>query len=110
MALPVKPYLPNTKSKHRTSLTMLFDMHWAKLGVHRRWTPERFVRLANFHNWTPYELASFVGMPHSEIERFLDRGGRIVGPAAIWLTRVEHDSMGTLTHETVNAASPQKPS
>lgn len=102
----ILPHLPNKDSRHKTPRSQLFDLHWCKLGVHRRWSDEQFIRLANFCNLTPYELASYVGIPHREIERFLERGGRLVGPAAIWLSFVEHQLIGSLTNNTVAVTGP----
>lgn len=62
--------LPNEVSPHRTTASVYFDHHYARLDLLGRWTWERFARLCQFLKVTPHELASLAMIPHKRIEWF----------------------------------------
>lgn len=74
--------------KYQTPGSALIDLHYAKLRVHRRWTWERFIRLAGFLRLTTGELASTVCLSHRSIEGCCARN-QFPPPVALLLTMLE---------------------
>lgn len=88
--------LPNHGSLHQTPASLMIDVHWASLGLIRRWTWERFVRLANFLQLTPWELASMAMIKHPALEGFKRRGILPIQNAqstALILTQIEASAL-----------------
>lgn len=88
--------LPNIGSAHQTPTTLLLDTHWATLGIVRRWDWTRFVRLANFLQMTPWELASLAMIKHSSLEAYKRRGVLPTvnpAPTALILTLLEAQAL-----------------
>jgi hypothetical protein len=74
--------LPNIGSRHATQASLQIDANYAIAFRQHPWTWDRFIRLCSFLTWTPGELASAVGMPHSKLGLF-EANIRITGPAAV---------------------------
>lgn len=75
-----------------TPASHLIDGHYADLGVVRRWTWDRYQRLAAFLNLTEAELASLICMPHGHLPGA--KGLNVFpGPAALLLTLIEAQAM-----------------
>lgn len=101
--------LPNEGSRHQSPTTLLIDSHYATLLLPHRWTWDRFIRLCEFAQWTPYELASIVMLPHRYVDQYRE-GGRLPRPIAmqtgLFLSLVEHRLMGHLAYDTISDPFP----
>lgn len=76
------------RSRYETPGSALIDLHYAKLGLDRRWTWVRFQRLAGIMRVTIGELASIVRMRHSHLDTAAARN-RFPAPVALLLTLLE---------------------
>lgn len=86
------PHLPNRRSSLATPASHLIDGHYADLGIVRRWTWDRYHRLASFLNLTAGELASLVCMPHRHLNT-AKMTNRFSGSTALLLTLLEAKAM-----------------
>lgn len=103
---------PNFGSKFATPTSMRVDFHYIKMDLYRRWTWERYKRLANFLALTPYELASIVAIPHVAVERW-ERFKEIpmsqtqgAWTAALVLTVLEHQVLKDWVNDTIENPFP----
>lgn len=90
------PGLPNQSSAHKTPGSQLVDLHYARLRLVERWDWMRFVRLANFLQLTPWELASLALIRHDLLEAYKRRGMlpmRSPAPTALILTLLEAQAL-----------------
>ena len=85
----------------------MFDMHWYTMDLEHPWTWDRFARLCNFMQFTPYELASLVRLPHGKLSMWKEQNqiGRDPASAAsastVLLTIVEHTVMKGWTKDVI---------
>jgi hypothetical protein len=93
-------FVPNRGSKHQTPASLNIDLHYAKLGVVRRWNWERFHRLAAFLNMTYGELASTICLHHSLLEGVRARNV-FPGPAALLLTLLEAQYLADYSNDII---------
>lgn len=84
--------LPNHRSKHKTTASQIYDLHWENLRLVERWDWDRYARFASFLCHTPYELGSLVMLSHDAVDSF-HRFNRLRGtkarPTALILTLLE---------------------
>lgn len=88
--------LPNVNSAHRTPASLMVDLHYARLCLVERWDWTRFVRLANFLQITPWELASLAMIRHDALDGYKLRGVLPVKnpqPTAMILTLLEAQAL-----------------
>lgn len=98
------PQLPNVGSTHSTPTTQLLDCHWSTMSLVRRWDWVRFVRLANFLQMTPWELASLAMIKHAALEGYKRRGVLPVqnpSATALLLTLLEAQAMKGWTADII---------
>lgn len=62
------PTLPNSGSPHQTPASLMIDVRYANMMLVERWTWERFARLCQFMQHTPYEVASMVMLRHEAVD------------------------------------------
>lgn len=101
--------LPNLQSAHQTVASRLVDTHFARLGLVQRWTWDRFIRLANFLEMTPWELASMVMLKHDAVESYKRRSQlpvRNPQPTAFLLTLIESRAMKGWTTDIIENPFP----
>lgn len=109
--LPDKLRLPNEGSELQTPTTLQIDLHYSRLRVWERWSWERFVRLCNFLNLTPPELASIACIPHNQLKLF-QRRNRIMQThspnraAALVLTILEAHCTKAFTKDVIEEPFP----
>ncbi len=84
--------IQNIGSRHRTSATLSFDIHYAQLEVIRRWDRDRYLRLCAFLQLTPHELASLICWRHCEVNVAVENSN-FPGPVALLLTMIEAQAM-----------------
>ena len=94
------PILPNRHSPHQTPASLRVDLRYAELGIVARWDWDRYLRLAAFLNYTPYELASVICIPHGRLWR-CQRRNRFPGPAALLLTLLEAQAMKDYSEDII---------
>lgn len=96
--------LPNYGQPTQTTATKLIDFHYSNLLLVRRWTWDRYVRLAAYLKMTEYELASLATLTHKEVPKFR-RENRITRSHAqsvcLILTILEHHVAGQMAMDTV---------
>lgn len=100
-----KPRLPNRGSKHQTSASLAFDLHYAHLGVIERWDRDRYDRLCVFLTVTRYELASLISWPHAQVPGAIERND-FKGPVALLLTILEAQVMHKFTKDVIQNPFP----
>jgi hypothetical protein len=97
--------IPNEDSPQRTVASVYIDAHYATLGLIDRWTWDKYTRFCEILRWTPYEVASLVGMPHTAVDRF-QHNDMLTGPGALaWaihLTNLEWTLMKDYVAGAVN--------
>ena len=96
----MRPVFQNRGSKHRTPRSYTFDLHYADLGVISRWDRDRYYRLCSFLQLTPYELASMICWPHSQVDSAV-ANSKFPGPVALLLTLVEAQVMQNYTRDVI---------
>jgi hypothetical protein len=64
------PSLPNQGSPHQTPASLMIDVRYANMLLVERWTWDRFARLCQFLQHTPYEVASMVALKHDSVDVF----------------------------------------
>lgn len=102
------PVLQNSKSKLQTPASLLFDLHYAKLGIIPRWDWDRFNRLARFLNITIGELASLVLLPHSYLRSTaFPLHNRLPGSTCLLLTLIEAQMMKSYTDDIIENPIPK---
>lgn len=94
------PLLPNSASQKQTLGSRRIDLHYAKLGLPRRWTWTRFMELCSFLRVTPEEMASTIGMLHRHLP-IAYRRNQFPGPAALLLTLIEANVKKGLSEDIV---------
>lgn len=99
------PITPNRGSKHQTLASLRIDLHYAKLDVIRRWSWERFHRLASFLNVTHGELASLVALPHSRLGTIKERNF-FPGSTALLLTIIEANALKNYSEDIIENPFP----
>lgn len=77
----------------------MLDVHWASMRLRERWDWPRYVRLCEFLQMTPYELASLVMLRHKAVDSFRDFGALQINRreamlVGLMLTLVEAHVMG----------------
>jgi hypothetical protein len=96
--------LPNENSPHQTPASLMIDTHYAQLGLVDRWGWERYVRLCQFLQMTPWEVASLVTLSHKAVAGF-KRRGRMSGygtrGVALVLTLLEAHVMAAWTADVI---------
>lgn len=87
----------------------MIDTHYATLRIVERWDWNRYVRLCQFLQYTPWELASLVMIRHQVISHF-QRRGRLCGAghraAALVLTLLEAHCMAAWTKDVIRNPFP----
>ena len=96
---------PNHYSKFQTPGSLQIDLHYADLQVVRRWTWERFHRLASFLRLTYGELASLICLPHGQLKGVQARN-YFPGPAALLLTLLEAQVMAAYSNDIISNPFP----
>ena len=97
---------PNRKSPFRTPASLLFDVHYAKLGILCRWDWARYNRLCSFLQFTPAEMASLVMLRHSHLAG-AKRDNVFSGPVALLLTLIEAQAMSAYTKDVIAEPLPK---
>lgn len=75
-------------SSHVTSASVIIDTHYASLKIQDRWTRSRVERLCGYLRITQAELASVVGVRHSNFNAYIKRA-RVPMPIGLLLTLLE---------------------
>jgi hypothetical protein len=99
----------NCDSPHQTPATIIYDSHWYQLRLVSRWNWERYIRLCQFLQHTPYELASLVMMKHSAVDAFRERNRLVSGhpkATALLLTLLEAHVMKAWTNDVIENPFP----
>lgn len=104
--------LPNYGSPHQTPASLLIDTHYARLQLVERWSWERYARLCQFLQYTPWELGSLVMLRHAAIESYR-RTSRLPGSnpraVALILTLLEAHVMGQWVDDVIANPFPIAP-
>lgn len=103
------PNLPNAGTPHQTPASLMFEAHYAQLRLVERWSWERYARLCNFLQMTPYEVASLVMLRHTAIPLYHRRGvlrGRDARPVAMLLTLIEAHCLQNWTSDVIKDPFP----
>ena len=93
------------RGAYETMGSARIDLHYAKLGIDRRWTWERFLRLAGYLRLTTGELASTVRISHGQIET-CHRANRFPPPVALLLTLLESHVTAGLVPDAIQSPLP----
>lgn len=97
--------LPNDGESTQTTATKLIDLHYANTLLVRKWTWDRYVRLAAYLKMTEFELASLATLTHREVPRFKHQN-RITrhNPHAVCLvlSLIEHHVAGLVAMDAAN--------
>ena len=99
--------IQNKGSPHATPTSLLFDLHYAEVGVIPRWGIDRYKRLAAFLRLTHHELASLLCISHRKLNQFL-KSNEFDGPSCLLLTILEHRVMSQFV-PTIENPFPQIP-
>lgn len=97
--------LPNKQSPNQTAGSVRFDVHYARLGIVKRWDQRRYDRLAGFLGLTRYELASLICLRHESIDNHF-KVGKFPGPAALLLTILEAQALKDYVNDVELEAIP----
>lgn len=87
------PSLPNEGSPHQTPASLMIDVRYANMLLVERWTWDRFARLCQFIQHTPYEVASMVMLKHAAVDTWKERNilsGWTAKHVALLLTVLEY--------------------
>jgi hypothetical protein len=94
------PIFQTFNPKAQTLGSRRIDLHYAKLGLPKRWTWRRFTDLCSFLRVTPEEMASTILLPHSHLPGCFKRNA-FPGPAALLLTLIEANVMKGLSADII---------
>jgi len=83
-----------------TPVSVLVDIHYAKLGVQGAWNRERVLRLCGWLQLTRYELASLIMLPHKQMDKYMAKD-IFPGPAALLLSILENHLMSGVLQDAI---------
>lgn len=95
--------LPNP-DETTTPGSLQADIHYATLGIQGAWNRERVLRLCGWLRITRHELASFVMLPHTQMDKYIERD-LFPGPVALLFTLIENQFMPDVLMDAI----PSKP-
>ena len=96
------PNLRGTKNPDATSASLIFEAHYAKLGLQKLWDSKRVNRLCSFLRMTHEELASLLHMRGSVFQMQLNSMRPFSGPVCLLLTILEHRYLQDYTKDTIS--------
>lgn len=106
------PKFPNETSSHNTPACLIIEEHYGRLQLSVRWTWERYARLCQFLNMTPWEVASLAMIPHTSIARFRE-DNRLNGfgcrSQLLLLTLLEAHVCGQMSGDVIANPFPKLP-
>lgn len=85
-----------------TSASIIFDAHYARLGLKKKWNKQRVDRLCSYLRMTYSELASLLHMDKSAFRVQLKSMRPFSGPVCILLSILEHKFMSEYAPDTIS--------
>lgn len=84
-----------------TVFTVKTELNYQKLKIVERWTPTRIERLCKVLSITEMELASAIGMRHSDMEKAMTEGRLLALTPCLMLTMLEGFYIGAIKDKDV---------
>ena len=85
-----------------TSASVIFDAHYAKLDLKKKWNKQRVDRLCSFLRLTYSELASLLYMDKGAFRMQMKSMKPFSGPLCILLTILEHKFLSEYAPDTIS--------
>ena len=85
-----------------TSASVIFDAHYARLGLKKKWNKQRVDRLCSYLRLTYSELASLLHMNKGAFGVQLKSMRPFSGPVCILLSILEHKFMSDFAPDTIS--------
>jgi hypothetical protein len=105
------PQMPNVNSARKTPVSVAIDGRYCALLLNERWNWGRFVRLCQFVEMTPEEVASIVMMPHRWLRDYEKNhtlpDTEASRPIALLLTILENHWMGKMCSDVISDPFPE---